>query len=374
MRTPLLLTATLILAVGFIYYAGNFTPTDTPRPLTKPTVQPTTAAPAPGAPLTPDQARQITSQQRLELIKKGVLIRDHDLQAAVLCPLIATLTIEDLSEADGIIMAKHWEENKSEEQYYSQEVWDTLWFQRGRVDPLNNISMIGGKHLLGPAGNGDYKLLEGWFATDPAAALAWAQSPKENENPNSLTACAYVLTLSAAGDPQKLVATLLALPPGDSKLKYCLPAYFDIIATTTGNPDPATIYDNIPAPLREAALDVTLGRLMDADPQAAADWLTAHVNEPGREYSGIRYLTLMLSEKDPAGTAHWAASLPDDTTDTAWQPHAAYATQIWYEKDPVAAKAWLQTQPSTLHWVEESFKAIEEMDSPKKPEADRTEN
>ena len=72
MRTSLLLLAVLIPAVAFIFYAGNFTPTKTPRPLTKPTVQPITATPAPSAPLTLDQARQLTSPQRLELFKKAV--------------------------------------------------------------------------------------------------------------------------------------------------------------------------------------------------------------------------------------------------------------------------------------------------------------
>ena len=213
--------------------------------------------------------------------------------------------------------------------------------------------------------------MKGWFESGPDAALAWAQTAKHTDYEDRMAA--EVLTLSAAGDPQKLVASLLTFPAGDKRVKECLPTYFELIGTTTGNPDPAAIYENIPAPLREAAWPIAMERLTAADLQAAVDWLTAHINDPGRDYLATYRLLFTLAGPDPSGTAQWAATLPDDITDKPWLHPACQVTLLWLAKDRTSAEAWLHTQPSTLHWVESTLRRLEEKENAKEPEADKTE-
>ena len=379
MRTPLLLLAVLIPAVAFIFYAGNFTPTKTPRPLTNPTVQPTTATPAPSAPLTPEQARQLTSPQRLALLKKAVKSYEGDKSDDYLCSLIAALTKDEIREASIII-------GKISPLDFTDRIRETFYMQWGRVDPATWLETAVKPECFPPIIEDALEVMKGWFETDPAAALAWALEPKTTDTTNIMAAEA--LALSAAGDPQRLAATLLALPTGEPKLRYCLPAYFDLIATTTGNPDPAAIYENILPAFRDAAWPVAMKRLIDTDPQAAVDWLTAHANDPGRDYFGTYYLICKLGEEDIAGTAQWASTLPDGPDNPASihpansavytysesSTHPAYGAALnWFKKDPVAAKAWLQTQP-TLHWAGAALKEIEAEARVKKAEADKTEN
>ena len=218
--------------------------------------------------------------------------------------------------------------------------------------------------------------MKGWLETDSTAALAWALAPKKfaSRYDGAISVSVDAIVLSTAGDPQKLADSLLALPAGDERVKDCLPVYFELIATTPSHPDPAAIYENIPAPLRKDAWPIAMGRLIEADPQATAAWLTAHVNDPGRNYSVVRYLIVDLTEKDPAGTAQWAATFPDDERWEPWRHPASVATRTWHEKDPAAAKAWLQTQPPTLHWVGAARKKIEEKEYLKEPGSDTTEN
>ena len=393
MRTSLLLTATLILAVAFfilagsfIFYAGTFTPTKTPRPLTNPTVQPTTAAPAPGTPLALAQARQLTSQQRLALLKKALENYERDKSDDYLCSLIAALTKDEISEASAII--NYWDISYTTRNFedtgiqdiapimqsriQTKRIGEALSRQWGRVDPATWLETAEKSSVFAPNIEDAFAVMNGWFESEPDAALAWAQTAQLNNYETYMAA--HAITLSAAGNPQKLADSLLAFPAGDERVRFCLQAYFNLIGTTTGNPDPATIYENIPAPLRESAWPIALERLTAADPQAAVDWLTAHVNYPGRDYGAIATLIHKLVEEDPSGTAQWVATLPDLTAPYPDGHPASYAALKWYADDAAAAKAWLQTQPSTLHWVEETRKTIEEFENPKEPEADKTEN
>ena len=213
-------------------------------------------------------------------------------------------------------------------------------------------------------------VMKGWLETDPSAAIAWAQTPKDSLHESEMAAMA--ITHSAAGDPQRLVTDLLALPTGDSRIIYCLPDYFNFVRTTTGNFDAAVIYENIPAPLRDAAWPVTIGLLAITNQRGAVDWLNAHINDPGRDNHAIVPLIQRLGVSDPAGTAQWTATLPD-TSNGEDHYHPAYvATSSWFEKDPAAAKAWLQTQPPNLRWVRDTLKDIEAKENPNKSQEEST--
>ena len=365
MRTPLLLLLAAAIGIGIIYQAGNFTPTATPRSLTKPTVQPTTAA-TESAPLTLAQARQLTSEQRLDLVKKALLIEDEDQRTASLLPLIQALTKEELHAATDL-----FRENEMDSGSFKKSSWGTLWVQWGRLDPLGALPFLKNDpidHDLPTA----RLIMKGWLETDPAAALAWAQEPKDSFTKTIMAREAIIR--SADGDPQKLAASLLALPAGEDTVKFCLDDYFKLVGTTTGNPDAAVIYENIPAPLRDAAWPVAMKRLTKGDLQVAADWLNAHVNDPGRTYEATEALIYQLDIKDPTGTARWTATFPDVSDQDDNRHPAVGPTILWYRLEPDAAKAWLQTQPSNLHWVSNVLKIIEEEDNPKESQEESTEN
>ena len=382
MRTPLLLTATLILAVAFIYYAGNITPTDTPRLHANPTI----AAPAPTAPLTLAQARQLTSQQRRALLKKALESYEGDKSDDYLCSLIAALTKDEINEASDIIRyfntfdpIPNLEDTGSQDiarrmhsRILTGRIGETLTMQWGRVDPATWLETAKKSAVSTPTIQTALAVMNGWFESEPEAALAWAQTAQLNNYETYMAA--HAITLSAAGDPQKLAASLLAFPAGDSRVKFCLRDYFDLTVKTTGQDDPAAIYENILTPLRAAAWGLTLERLTASNLHAAADWLTSHIYDPGRDYLAADTLIDRLVKVDPAGISKWAATFPEDRENSGAYHPAYAATFGWYDKDPIAAKAWLQTQPSILHWVDEMLKMLEAKENPKEPEADKTED
>ena len=303
MRTSLLLLAVLIPAVAFIFYAGNFTPTDTPRLHANPTVQPTAAIIDGVAPISPP---------------------NHN----------------------------------------------ALLMQGDRVDPEAWLKREHKRSALYP--QDARAVMKGWFETDPAAALAWAQTPKDSENIAHMAA--EILMLNATGDPQKLAASLLAFPAGDHRAKFCIDTYFELVLTTTGNLDPAAIYEELPAPLAEAAWPITMERLTATDIHLAADWLTEHIDDPGRTDKATGGLIRALVDKDHAGIAQWAATFPDNPKRSRYEHPAFVATGCWLVKDPAAAEAWLQTQPTTLQWVQDTYELIGLNNRRKTAEAPKAEN
>ena len=353
MKTPLLLLIALLVAIGIIYRAGNLIPAATPRRATAATVQHAPAAqlPVPDAVLTADQARQLTSEQRLERLRKAAAIIDEDEQADSLIPLIEALTKDELPAASTV-----FREIRMIRGSISESNWDALSIQWGRLDPLGYLKFLTDVYL-GQDIPYTRMVMKGWLETDPTAALAWAQSPKESSYEVEMATVAIID--SAEGDPQQLATALLALPAGDITIHLCLDTYFDLVAATTGNPDPSVIYENLPPALRIDAWFITMKRLAEADHQAAVDWLTAHVNDPGCNYYSTVDLVSGLADEDPAGTAQWAATFPNDINRNQRLHPAMIATSKWFEKDPVAANAWYQTLPDTLPWIIASLRKIQ---------------
>ena len=368
MKTPLLLLIALLLAIGIIYRAGNLIPAATPRRATAATVQhaPSAQLPVPDAVLTADQARQLTSEQRLERLRKAAAIEGDTVQAASLLPLIEALTKEELPAATTLLR-----DIRKDTDSIIQSNWDALALQWGRLDPIG-FSPFFKDDLFVRRDFDPHVVMQGWLETDPTAAIAWAQNRKANYLETLMATTAIIH--SAYGDPQQLAAAIQAFPAEDGRIPSCLLGYFDLVGKTTGNTNLAVIYENMPPALRKVAWSAVMGSLAETDPQAAVDWLNAHVHDPGRNYAAACRLMNRLSDEDPAGTAQWAATFPDDIDDNDSPNPACAATFNWLEKDPVAAKAWLQTQSPTLHWVRTVLSEIHREKDSAPPAAAAVEN
>ncbi|HEX2748777.1 MAG TPA: hypothetical protein VHM91_12305, partial [Verrucomicrobiales bacterium] len=224
---------------------------------------------------------------------------------------------------------------------------NALWTQWGRVDAAGCLAHFA-ETPRGKSRSDARHIMEGWYETDPAGALAWAAG--SHSSAHEAAAAAYALTRSAEGDVKKLEAALLSRGAGDATVKDCLQDYFDLASVSAGRNDSGFIYEQMPEALKPGAWGVAMQRLNYTDPQAAVDWLTKHASDPGRDYSRASRLVAELSREDPAGTAAWAARLPDDPAQGIAHP-AVMAFSLWRQSDPAAAATWLRAQPEPAAWV-----------------------
>jgi hypothetical protein len=286
-------------------------------------------------------ARRMTSQQRLDLLGKGALVFDSNKQAEMLCGVINALTKEEMQEAMRLLAEAQDGGNAC-----AQVVWDTLWKQWGRVDPVECVKYI--NETSGTKSRTDARhVMEGWLEANPEAALAWAKDAKNTRLDGA--AAAMAMTWNAGGDLKQLEEAILARPPGDMAAKDCLWDYFDLSSLATDSPTAAQVYEKLPPALQESAWSVTLQRLTYTDPQAGKDWLEQHAGDPGHNYQETQRLVFGLSRQDAEGTAKWAARLP--VTDGPGPHPAAIAIGQWLRSDPPAAKAWIATLPADSPWA-----------------------
>ena len=293
-----------------------------------------------GENLTREQCLLLTQEERLDLVRKGALIFDGLKQAAYLEGVLSTLNKEEIGLVRTILAKAQRRGNAC-----AQPVWDTLWKQAGRV---NAEEVLAGFNRTKTRRDARH-IMEGWFEADRAAALAWAQEPKETFH--DAAAAAYALTQNADGDPEKLIESLVQLKPDDTVLTDCLQDYFDLADVSGTSQGTAAIYENLPESIKPHAWPVTMRRLSYTDAQEAVDWLAQHADEPGRDYEYTYRLFDELASEDPAGTTAWAASLPPSGESGASHP-AEIAYRQWSRSNPEEAAAWLLTIEETLPWAE----------------------
>ncbi|MDB6078598.1 MAG: hypothetical protein JWO82_2345, partial [Akkermansiaceae bacterium] len=283
-----------------------------------------------------ERARQLTSQERLGLIEKGALVYDSGKQADLLCGVIATLTKDDIGQAVGLLAAAQDRGN-----FCSQAVWDAIWTQWGRVDPEGVLKVFNDKPV-GKSRADDRHLMAGWWETDPAGALAWAQEPKQTQH--DAVAASLALTNSAGGDPKKLEQIMLGMPAGDARLKECLRDYLDLASMTPESAaTPAQTYDQLPAGLRDTAWPVILQRMSYTDPDGAAAWLSQHATDAVYDPQASFQVVQRMTSQNPKAALELAVSLPqsDDTVNLT-----GFAISRWASSDRNAAVAWLEAQPA----------------------------
>ena len=283
----------------------------------------------------------MTPAERMDLLAKGALVFDGAKQSEMLCGLIAALTKDEMRKAMDTLAQAQDGGNAC-----VQAVWDALWTQWGRVDPVGCL-----KYLDATSGNksrSDVRhVMEGWLEADPDAAIAWSREAKQTRLDAS--AAALAMTNEAGGDPERLKEAILARPPGDMAAKDCLWDYFDLASLSKDNPTAGQIYEDLPSSLQEAAWPVTLRRLIYTNPQSAKDWLKQRAGDPGGNYQEAQRLVLTLSQNDPGGTAKWAVELP--VIEGSGSHPATLAISRWIQSDPEAANAWISTLPTNSPWV-----------------------
>jgi len=278
--------------------------------------------------LTKEECLALSKEDRLQLLKKGLLIVDGSEQAAFMEGVIKSLNEEELRLGN----------------WPSQQVWHDLWKQAGRLHPEKTLSSFRRYHSRKDA----RILMAGWLESHPAAALAWAQSPKTSFHESA--AAAYALTKDANGDPEKLLATISQLPSDGLVLKDALVDYFSLAETTEKNEGSAAIYQNLPESLKPHAWKITMRRLSHTDSQEAVDWLNDHVDDEGADYSQTTRIFSEFARKDPAGITAWAATLP---TLKEGETHPVETTyKAWKSKDSDAAETWLQNLTDNPAWAQ----------------------
>jgi hypothetical protein len=289
-----------------------------------------------------EKAVRLTPVERMALLVNGAMVYNSGNQTAVLCDLISTFSKEEIREA-----ARLFSEVQERGNFQTREVWDSLWKQWGRVDPIGCL-MDAGENAPAKSPGDMRNVMAGWLETDAAGALAWAKEPKQDSL--HAAAAALAITQSANGDIKRLKSIIQALPSDGLTRRECLQDYFDLASLAGEGQSVAAIYDQLDPSLREAAWPVAMQRLSYGDSQEAVSWLQNHAGDPGRDYGVVERLIDELAEKDPAATAKWVVQLPDPTAERLAHP-GLIPVMRWRQQDPAAAAAWLKTQPPNAPWV-----------------------
>ena len=146
-------------------------------------------------------------------------------------------------------------------------------------------------------------IAQNWAASDPAAALAWAQAQK---------------------DPQ------------DQRISIS-----GVISGWWEN-DPRAAEDYVASHLDNVGLGGTVMRitsqLFEQDPQRAKEW-ASRLSTPEARRSADTFIVMQMAETDPKGASEWAASLPEDVRSRT----LGGAISRWARNDPQGAAQWINT-------------------------------
>jgi len=295
--------------------------------------------------LTVEEARALTSEERMALITRGGMSWNSGNQAALMCGVIAALTEDEIGPATQILGGIQDRGN-----FQTQEVWDALWTQWGRVNPTKALEFFANDDSGKSKGDARH-MMTGWLEADPLAAFTWAKQPKQSGL--EAAAAALAITRNANGDPKRMEASILALPADEITRSACLQDYFDLASMAGEGLGAAETYDQLPSALRSAGWPVTMQRMIHQDPQAAAEWLATHSGDAGRNYQIAHEMVGEMVSRNPAATLTWAMKLPGlyDTSSTRQVHPAEIAISQWLEVDRPAATAWLQSHSADASWT-----------------------
>ncbi len=296
-----------------------------------------------------EKAGKMTPEERIALLKKAALLADTGKQSDILCGLISAMTQDELIESTKTLLDAQYRGNS-----WSQEVWNSLWTQWGRVGAEACLELSqqssGNKTWNGFKGlntTNDYRcLMAGWLETHPEEAMAWARQDKLDIR--SAAGAAYAITSSANSDLKQMEAAILGIAGNKLTTRACFEDYFDLAATSVDKESPAQIYDRLAPALQSAAWSTVAVRLAQSNTGADASWLERHATDPGYDARAASGLVWRLSEKNPVEAVQLAVGLP--ASEGQMHP-ATIAVRGWLEQDSAAANAWLKTQPADAPWV-----------------------
>ncbi|RYD68733.1 MAG: hypothetical protein EOP83_00070 [Verrucomicrobiaceae bacterium] len=322
--------------------------------------------------LTVEEARALTSEERMALITRGGMSWNSGNQIALMDGVIAALTKDEIGPATEILGGIQNRGN-----FQTQEVWNALWTQWGRVNPTKALEFFADDHS-GKSKSDARHMMTGWLEADPLAAFAWAKQPKRSDL--EAAAAALAITRNANGDPKRMEASILALPadnpvdgtlilqgspratdfvaqPGYNQTRSaCLQDYFDLVSMVGDGQDAAKTYDQLPPALQSSGWSVALQRMILQDPQVAAEWLTTHASDPGYDNPLTLSLAVDMANQDPGAAMAWATKMPglNESGPGTGKIHPAQAALgTWLNDDPEAASAWLRSNAADAAWAKE---------------------
>jgi hypothetical protein len=308
-------------------------------------------------------ATKMTREERLSLLGKAAVVSNHGDQVDKMLAVIAALQPGEMKDAVNLIGNAQTNGN-----YQAPQVWTALWYQWGKVDPLECFARF--RAIPSGKGPGDARnTMRGWLESDPQAALAWAKQP--DRTPLEASAAAMALAHAADGDPAKLQADLQSMPEGPSR-KLGVRELYDMEVMKDGGRGAAQIYDSFPETMKADAWGPTAKLLATTDQAAAKDWVTQHAGEPGTDYLTTIPMVRSLAKKDPEGTAKWALNLPANEISPdkiEGPPHPVIeATFQWIQQDATAAETWLRGLPAEQKWTGKVLEMIEQRKSSGAPQ------
>lgn len=145
-------------------------------------------------------------------------------------------------------------------------------------------------------------IAQNWAASDPAAAMAWAQAQKE---------------------------------PQDQRISMS-----GVISGWWEN-DPRAAEEYVASHFDSAGLSAVMGimsQLFDHDPQRAKEW-ASRLPTPEARRSADSFIVMRMADSDPKAASEWAASLPEEVRSRT----LGGAISKWARNDPQGAAQWINT-------------------------------
>jgi len=294
-------------------------------------------------------AAKLTREQRLELLGKGAISFNNGDQVGNMLAVIGALQAGEMRDAASLIGRAQRNGN-----FQDPQVWTALWYQWGKVDPLDCFARF--REIPEGKGPGDVRnTMRGWLEKDPAAAAAW--SKEADRTPLEASAAAMALAHAAGGDPMKLQASLESMPEGAAR-KLGVKEIFDMELMKDNGRNAAQIYDSLPQSLKADGWGATAQRLAMTEPASAKEWITRHAGESGTNYGAARGLIMDLANGEPAAATKWAVDLPGLPEVAGELPASgvhpvAMTGARWLQADPDGFKTWLATQAQDQVWVKQ---------------------
>jgi hypothetical protein len=211
-----------------------------------------------------------------------------------------------------------------------------------------------------------YTVAQNWAATDPQAALAWAQDHTAGSSGLSAingalngwwqkdheAAEAYAVAQINTPEGRQLINSIASQIANEDRTKA--QAWISrlpndevrhqaetILASqwAFSDPEAASAWAvTLPTEERQGALDSTIAMWARSDPAAAGEWME-NLSGAIRDQAVSSY-SMNIAENDPAAAAAWATTITDQNTrERALQ---SIATQ-WLNRDAGAARAWIQS-------------------------------
>jgi hypothetical protein len=231
--------------------------------------------------------------------------------------------------------AKHWAELSARPATPAGESEQADWIEKlARQDPQHAIALAAGQNNLRLRAALLRAAMKGWGATNPEAAVAWAQTQTVMDQAQAVNA----LLQGAVEDPAKAASVTAALIKNDSSRATEYGSDLISALTEAGQFERAAKFASEgSANNREDWMLPAYSRWAEFQPQAAVA-SAMQITDPGLREAALNAITVGWSPTDPKGVVDFAQNnLPPE------QQKAALSSAIgfWADNDPAAAAVWI---------------------------------